>query len=72
MEYLILGMLIRSLLTGYELQRFIRKNLIGIYSHSSESVQTVLAKPKKGYRTTGHEVTEGYRRKKTFAHLAGW
>ena len=41
MEYLILGLLILSPMTGYEVQQFIRKNLALICSHSAGSVQTV-------------------------------
>ena len=47
MEYLILGLLILSPMTGYELQQFIRKNLALICSHSAGSVQTALAKLEK-------------------------
>ena len=47
MEYLILGLLILSPMTGYELQQFIKKNLALICSHSAGSVQTALAKLKK-------------------------
>lgn len=67
MEYLILGLLMLSPMTGYELQQFIRKNLALICSHSAGSVQTALAKLEKEGRITAHEVTEGRRRKKTFA-----
>ena len=44
MEYLVLGLLILSPMTGYELQQFIRQNLALICSHSAGSVQTALAK----------------------------
>lgn len=66
MEYLILGLLLFSPMTGYELQQFIRKNLALICSHSAGSVQTALAKLEKDGRITAHETTEGRRRKKTF------
>ena len=42
MEYLILGLLILSPMTGYELQQFIKKNLALICSHSAGSVQLSL------------------------------
>ena len=42
MEYLILGLLILSPMTGYELQQFIKKNLALICSHSAGSVQTAI------------------------------
>lgn len=44
MEYLILGLLILSPMTGYELRQFIRQNLALICSDSAGSVQTALAK----------------------------
>ena len=40
MEYLILGLLILSPMTGYELRQFIRQNLALICSDSAGSVQT--------------------------------
>lgn len=67
MEYLILGLLILSPMTGYELQQFIRKNLALICSHSAGSVQTALAKlTRQGFITADACVT-GKRRKKTFS-----
>lgn len=50
MEYLILGLLILSPMTGYELQQFIKKNLALICSHSAGSVQTALSKLEKRAR----------------------
>ena len=44
MEYLILGLLTLSPMTGYELQQFIKNNLSLICSHSAGSVQAALAK----------------------------
>lgn len=66
MEYLILGLLILSPMTGYELQQFIRKNLALICSHSAGSVQTALAKLEKDGKIISHETAEGRRRKKVF------
>ena len=67
MEYLILGLLILSPMTGYELQQFIRQNLALICSHSAGSVQTALGKlGREGYITAA-ETTEGRRRKKIFS-----
>ena len=48
MEYLILGLLILSPMTGYELQQFIRQNLALICSHSAGSVQAALRKLEQG------------------------
>lgn len=67
MEYLILGMLILSPMTGYELQKFIRKNLALICSHSAGSVQTALAKLEKDGKITSSETAEGRRHKKVFS-----
>lgn len=67
MEYLLLGLLMLSPMTGYELQQFIRKNLALICSHSAGSVQTALAKLEKEGRITARETTEGRRRKKIFS-----
>ena len=67
MEYLILGLLILSPMTGYELQQFIRQNLALICSHSAGSVQTALAKLEREGRITAAETTQGRRRKKTFS-----
>ena len=67
MEELILGLLILSPMTGYELQQFIKKNLALICSHSAGSVQTALAKLEKDGRVTAAETEEGRRRKKVFS-----
>lgn len=66
MEYLILGLLILSPMTGYELQQFIKKNLALICSHSAGSVQTALSKLQKDGKVTANETVEGRRHKKTF------
>lgn len=66
MEYLILGLLMLSPMTGYELRQFIRQNLSLICSDSAGSVQTALAKlGREGY-VTAEESTGGGRRKKTY------
>ena len=67
MEYLILGLLILSPMTGYELQQFIKKNLALICSHSAGSVQTALSKLEKEGKVTASETAEGKRRKKRFS-----
>lgn len=67
MEYMILGLLLLSPMTGYELQQFIKKHLALICSHSAGSVQTALAKLEKGGKITASETAEGRRRKKVFA-----
>lgn len=67
MEYLILGLLMLSPMTGYELQQFIRKNLALICSHSAGSLQTGLAKLEKDGRITARETMAGRRRKKIFS-----
>ena len=67
MEYLILGLLLLSPMTGYELQQFIKRNLSLICSHSAGSVQTALNKLEQAGRVTAEESTEGRRRKKTYA-----
>ena len=79
MEYLILGLLILSPMTGYELQQFIKKNLALICSHSAGSVQTALSKLEKEGKVTASETAEGKRRKKRFsiteagrASFSGW
>ena len=66
MEYLILGLLMLSPMTGYELQQFIKKNLALICSHSAGSVQTALAKLEKEGKVTASETAQGKRRKKIF------
>ena len=67
MEYLILGLLILSPMTGYEVQQFIRKNLALICSHSAGSVQTALSKLEKSGKVASRETAAGKRRKKTFS-----
>ena len=67
MEYLLLGLLILSPMTGYQLQQFIKKNLALICSHSAGSVQTALAKLEKEGKITASETAEGKRRKKLFS-----
>lgn len=67
MEHLILGLLMLSPMTWYELQQFIKQNLALICSHSAGSVQTALAKLEREGRITAAESTEGRRRKKTFS-----
>ena len=67
MEYLILGLLILSPMTGYELQQFIKKNLALICSHSAGSVQTALSKLEKEGKVIARESVEGKRRKKRFS-----
>ena len=67
MEYLVLGLLILSPMTGYGLQQFIKQNLALICSHSAGSVQTALGKlVREGY-IAASESTEGRRRKKTYS-----
>lgn len=67
MEYLVLGLLILSPMTGYELQQFIRQNLSLICSHSAGSVQTALAKLQREGYITAAETSVGRRRKKTLS-----
>ena len=67
MEYLILGILTLSPMTGYELQQFIKQNLALICSHSAGSVQTALTKLEKSGQIIAHETLEGKRRKKIFS-----
>ena len=67
MEYLVLGLLVLSPMTGYELQQFIRQNLALICSHSAGSVHTALAKLEREGHIAAAETTEGRRRKKTFS-----
>lgn len=67
MEYLILGLLMLSPMTGYEVQQFIRKNLSLICSSSAGSIQTALVKLEKDGRITARETMDGRRRKKTFS-----
>ena len=67
MEYLILGLLMLSPMTGYELQQFMKKNLSLICSHSAGSVQTALSKLEKEGKITASMETNGKRRKKVFS-----
>ena len=67
MEYLVLGLLILSPMTGYELQQFIRQNLALICSHSAGSVHAALSKLELEGHITAAETTEGRRHKKTFS-----
>lgn len=67
MEYLILGLLLLSPMTGYELQQFIKKNLSLICSHSAGSVQTALAKLERDHKVAVTETLEGKRRKKVYS-----
>ena len=67
MEYLILGLLTLSPMTGYALQQFIKKNLALICSHSAGSVQTALSKLEKEGKVTASEAAQGKRRKKIFS-----
>lgn len=67
MEYLILGLLSLSPMTGYELQQFIKNNLALICSHSAGSVHTALSKLQKEGKVTVQEAAAGRRVKKIFA-----
>ena len=67
MEYLILGLLILSPMTGYELQQFIRKNLALICSASAGSVQTALLKLESEGKITACETMSGKPRRKIFS-----
>ena len=67
MEYLILGLLTLSPMTGYELQQFIKNNLSLICSHSAGSVQTALIKLTKEGKIRADMTMEGRRRKKIFS-----
>ena len=71
MEYLILGLLILSPMTGYELQQFIRRHLALICSDSAGSVQTALAKLEREGKITARETAQGKRRKKVFSVTDG-
>lgn len=66
MDYLILGLLILSPMTGYELQKFIKNNLSLICSHSAGSVQTAISKLEKEEKVMYRETVEGKRRKKIY------
>lgn len=67
MEYLILGLLTLSPMTGYELQQFIKKHLSLICSHSAGSVQTALSKLEREGRVAASDAAEGRRRKRTYS-----
>ena len=67
MEFLILGLLMLSPMTGYELQQFIKNNLALICSHSAGSVQSALTKLVRERYVISNESMEGRRRKKTFS-----
>ena len=67
MEHLILGLLILSPMTGYEIQRFIKQNLSLICSHSAGSVQIALSKLQRENYIAAHDTMEGRRHKKTFS-----
>lgn len=67
MEFLLLGLLILSPMTGYELQQFIKKNLSLICSHSAGSVQAALAKLEREGKVTATQREEGGRRKRVFS-----
>ena len=71
MEFLLLGLLTLSPMTGYELQQFIRQNLSLICSHSAGSVQTALGKLLRAGHITASETTQGKRRKKIFSITEG-
>ncbi len=66
MDYLILGLLILSPMSGYELQQFIRQNLALICSHSAGSIQTSLTKLCKAGQIRWEESSQGRRKKKIF------
>lgn len=66
MEYLILGLLMLSPMTGYDLQQFIKKNLALICSHSAGSVQNAFSKLEREGKVTTCEAVQGKRRKKIF------
>lgn len=67
MEYLILGLLTLSPMTGYGLQQFIRENLALICSHSAGSIQTALNKLERAGQIQSTETLQGRRRKKTYS-----
>lgn len=66
MEYIILGLLILSPMTGYELQQFIKNNLSLICSPSAGSMQTAVKKLEREGKIAFRELSEGGRRKKVF------
>ena len=67
MEYLILGLLMLSPMTGYQLQQFIKENLALICSHSAGSVQTALSKLERESFVSPTASLQGKRRKKVFS-----
>lgn len=67
MENLILGLLMLSPMTGYELQQFIKKHLALICSHSAGSVQTALSKLVREGKVTSSKTSQGKRLKKVFS-----
>ena len=67
MEYLILGLLMLSPMTGYEIQQFIKRNLSLICSYSGGSLQTTLNRLHREGRISAQESRLGGRRKKTFS-----
>ena len=67
MEYLILGLLMLSPMTGYQLQQFIKENLALICSHSAGSVQTALSKLEREGFVSPTASLQGKRRKKVFS-----
>lgn len=67
MDYLILGLLVLSPMTGYELQKFIKNNLALICSHSAGSVQTALSKLEKEEKVIYRDAAEGRRHKKIYS-----
>ena len=67
MEHLILGLLLLSPMTGYQVQQFIRTNLSLICSHSAGSVHTALEKLERQGHVTAAETAQGGRRRKVFS-----
>ena len=67
MEFLILGLLMLSPMTGYQLQQFIKENLALICSHSAGSVQTALSKLEREGFVSATASLQGKRRKKVFS-----
>ncbi len=72
MEHLVLGLLILSPMTGYELQQFIKQNLALICSHSAGSVQTALAKLDSGRDTSPPPRPPRAGGAKDLLHHGGW
>lgn len=67
MEYIILGLLLLSPMTGYEIQRFIKTNLSLICSSSAGSVQTALKKLQQQGKITFTLEERAAKPKKIFA-----